>query len=70
MPMHNPPHLGESLREDMLPALGLTAASLAKRIGCPPRSLAAVMLCQAPVSNELAAQLELSGLGKADHWIA
>jgi len=70
MPMHKPPHPGESLREDILPALELTAASLAKRIGCPPRSLSAVMLCQAPVSNELAAQLELAGLGRAGHWLA
>ena len=32
MPMHNPPHPGEALREDVLPALGMTEAEFAKPI--------------------------------------
>ena len=30
MAMHSPPHPGEALREDVLPALGMTEAELAK----------------------------------------
>lgn len=70
LPMHNPPHPGEALREDVLPALGLTAVSLAKRLGCSPSTLSAVLLCRTPISHELAAQLEFAGLGRAGHWLA
>jgi addiction module HigA family antidote len=70
MPMHNPPRLGEYLLEDALPAPGLAVASLAKRIDGPPRSLSTVMLCHAPVSHELDAQLELAVPGRASHWLA
>jgi addiction module HigA family antidote len=68
--MHNPPHPGEALREDILPALKLSTQSLAKRLGCPLSQLTPVLQCIAPVTNELAAQLELAGLGRADQWIA
>lgn len=70
MPTRNPPHPGEYLLEDALPALGLAAASLVKCIGGPPRSLSAIMLCHAPVSHELDAQLELAVPGRASHWLA
>lgn len=69
-PMHNPPHPGETLREDILPALELPIQSLAKRLGCPRNLLASVMKCDAPITNELALQLESAGLGRAGHWIA
>lgn len=31
--MHNPPHPGETLREDILPALGLTVTQAATQLG-------------------------------------
>jgi hypothetical protein len=31
--MHNPPHPGETLREDILPALGLNVTQAAKQLG-------------------------------------
>ena len=31
--MHNPPHPGESLLDDVLPALGLTVTSAADQLG-------------------------------------
>jgi len=39
MRMHNPPHLGEALREDVLPAIKMNVAGLArcgwvKRVSC------------------------------------
>ncbi len=33
MRIHNPPHPGETLREDVLPALGLTITEAAKQLG-------------------------------------
>ena len=33
MGMHNPPHPGETLREDVLPALGLTVTQAARELG-------------------------------------
>jgi len=33
MHMYNPPHPGETLREDVLPALGLTVAEAARQLG-------------------------------------
>jgi len=31
--MHNPPHPGETLKEDVLPALGLTVTEAAEQLG-------------------------------------
>lgn len=33
MLLHNPPHPGEALREDVLPALQMTVAGLARHLG-------------------------------------
>jgi addiction module HigA family antidote len=33
MRMHNPPHPGETLREDVLPALGVSVAEAARQLG-------------------------------------
>ena len=32
--IHNPPHPGETLREDVLPALGLTVTDAAASVPC------------------------------------
>ena len=31
--MHNPPHPGESIREEILPALGITVTEAASQLG-------------------------------------
>lgn len=46
MPMFDPPHPGESLREDVLPAVGMNVSELARHLGysrgnCPPYSMGA-----------------------------
>lgn len=33
MRMHNPPHPGETLKEDVLPALGLSVTEAAEQLG-------------------------------------
>lgn len=39
--MHNPPHPGETLREDVLPKLGLTASEAARQLVFPASSFPA-----------------------------
>lgn len=69
MPMHNPPHPGEALREDVLPALAMTVTELAKHLSYPGERLAAVLSCRAPISTDLAQCLELAGIGTASSWL-
>lgn len=70
MPMNNPPHPGEALREDVLPALAITAAELAKRLDCSIEQLSNVMKCRAPITVDLAVRLETAGLGAARVYLA
>ena len=74
MRMHNPPHPGETLREDVLPALGLTVVAAADQLGVTPATLSRVLDGQAPISTELALRLEawlgVENGGQADVWIA
>ena len=68
--MHNPPHPGEALRLDVLPALGINADALATHLGFSPRHLRAVLNGRLPVRAELAHRLELAGLGSARQYLA
>ncbi|WCM86880.1 HigA family addiction module antitoxin [Acidovorax sp. NCPPB 3576] len=70
MPMHNPPHPGAALREDVLPALDLSATALAQHIGYSPLLLSSVLNGHAPITADLAHRLELSGLGAARQFLA
>lgn len=70
MPMHNPPNPGEALREDVLPALGMTEAEFAKHLGYPVERLAAALNGCNPISTGLAQCLEQAGLGMASIWLA
>jgi addiction module HigA family antidote len=67
--MHNPPHPGETLREDVLPALGVSATELARRLGFARETLSRIMHGHAPVSPDLAVRLERAGIGKARTWL-
>ncbi|MNG07825.1 putative HTH-type transcriptional regulator YbaQ [compost metagenome] len=70
MPMYNPPHPGESLREDVLPALVMTVADLAEHLGYSRDQLANVLDGRAAISADMAHRFELAGLGKARMWLA
>jgi addiction module HigA family antidote len=61
--MHNPPHPGETLREDVLPALGLSVTEAARQLGVSRVQLSRVLHEHSPVSPSLALRLEqwLSG---------
>lgn len=72
--MHNPPHPGETLREDVLPALGLTVTEAAAQLGVTRAALSRVLNGRAAISPEMALRLEgwlgVENGGRADAWIA
>lgn len=72
--IHNPPHPGETLREDVLPALGLTVTDAAAQLGVTRAALSRVLNCRAAVSPEMSLRLEgwlgVENGGRADLWIS
>ena len=72
--MFNPPHPGELLREDVLPALGLSVAAAAKQLGVARVTLSRILHGHAAISPEMALRLEewlgVENGGRADAWIA
>jgi antitoxin HigA-1 len=72
--MFNPPHPGETLREDVLPALGLTVTDAAAQLGVTRAALSRVLNGRAAISPVMALRLEgwlgLENGGHADAWLA
>jgi addiction module HigA family antidote len=72
--MHNPPHPGETLREDILPALGLSVTQAAAQLGVTRAALSRVLNGRAAISPEMALRLEgwlgVKHGGRADVWVA
>ncbi|HBP0650771.1 TPA: HigA family addiction module antidote protein [Pseudomonas aeruginosa] len=58
------------LRDDVLPALGLTVSVLAKHLHYSESDLSAVLHGRSAINAELAVCLELAGVGSARHWLA
>ena len=71
--MFNPPHPGETLREDVLPEMGLTITEAAKQIGVSRVALSRVLNGRAAISPEMALRLEawlgVENGGSADAWL-
>ena len=71
--MYNPPHPGETLREDVLPAIGLSVTDAAEQLGVTRAALSRVLNGRAAISPEMALRLELwLGIahgGRADTWV-
>lgn len=72
--MHNPSHPGETLREDVLPALGLSVTKAAEQLNVSRAALSRVLNGRAAISPEMALRLEgwlgVEHGGSADLWIA
>ena len=68
--MHNPPYPGETLREDVLPALGLSVTQAAQELGINRVTLSRVLNGKAAISVDLALRLEawLDG-PSAESWL-
>ena len=71
--MHNPPHPGETLRDDVLPALDLTVTDAAAALDVTRVALSCVLNGRAAVSPEMALRLErwlgVEHGGRADLWL-
>src|SRR3546814_3488830 len=74
MRMHNPPHPGLTLRDDVLPALGLSVTDAAKQLGVARVTLSRVLNGHAAISPEMALRIEawlgLERGGEARLWLA
>lgn len=72
--MFNPPHPGLTLRDDVLPALGLNVTQAAEQLGVSRVALSRVLNGRAAISPEMALRIE-AWLGKerggdARVWLA
>ena len=61
--MFNPPHPAESLREDVLPALGLSVTEAARQLGVSRVTLSRLLNGKAAVTPEMALRID-AWLGK------
>lgn len=57
MHMHNPPHPAETLREDVLPELGITVTQAAKQLGVSRGALSRLLNGKSAISPEMAIRL-------------
>ena len=71
--MYNPPHPGETLREDILPALGLTVTECARQLGVTRTALSRVLNGRAGISIDMARRIEawlgVQRGGRAELWL-
>ena len=70
MIMHNPPHPGELLRDEVIAALDLSVTEAAKRLAMSRVVLTRVLNGRAAISADLAVRLEQAGAGTARAWLA
>lgn len=69
MPMKNPPHPGEHVREDCLEPLDLTVTAAAKALGVTRQALNNLVNEKSGISPEMALRFEKMGWGTADGWL-
>ena len=70
MPMHNPPHPGEFIREVYLEPNGITGRQLAAKLGVSPSTLNRVLQGTSGISPEMALRLS-KALGRSpESWLA
>ena len=71
--MHNPPHPGLTLIENVLPALDLTVSKASEQLGIPRTAFSRVIHDQAGMSPKMALRLEAwlgeSHAGSAITWL-
>lgn len=67
--MHNPPHPGAILREDVLPALGLNVMQAAEQLGVARVTLSRMVNGRAAISTDMAIRLAQWLGGSAETWL-
>lgn len=65
-----PPHPGEVLREDILPAISMTRAKLAERLGVSKQTISKLLREEASVSTDMAIRLGAAFQNGARFWLA
>ncbi|WP_147112063.1 HigA family addiction module antitoxin [Tateyamaria sp. syn59] len=65
-----PPHPGEYLREDILPALDMNAATFAKHLGVHRQSISKLLNEQAGISTDMAVRLGKALQNGARFWLS
>ncbi len=68
--MHNPPHPGEILKEEVIAPLGLSVTEAAGRLAMSRVALSRVLNGKAGISPDLAVRLEQAGVSTARAWLA
>jgi addiction module HigA family antidote len=72
--MHNPPHPGLTLRDDVLPALGLSVTEAAQQLDVNRVTLSRVLNGRAGISPDMALRIEawlgIARGGDARLWLA
>lgn len=72
--MHNPPHPGLIIKEDVLPALGISVTEAADQLGVTRVALSRVINGKAAISPDMALRIErwlgVKNGGSADVWLA
>lgn len=70
MTMPNPPYPGEFIREFYMPPFGISAESLAQKLGVSPSTLSRVLKGTSGISAEMALRLSKT-LGRSpESWMA
>jgi addiction module HigA family antidote len=67
--MHNPPHPGTLLKEEVIDPLGLSVTDAAARLGMSRVAFSRVLNGRAAISPDLALRLEKAGTGSARSWL-
>jgi len=69
MPMKNPVHPGEVIRELCIEPLGLTVTQAAEALGVSRKTLSALLNGRAGISPEMAVRLSKAFGGSAESWL-
>jgi addiction module HigA family antidote len=69
MPMKNPPHPGEIVRNDCIEPLGLTITEAAEGLGVSRKHLSALVNGRAGISPEMAIRLSKAFGGSPESWL-
>lgn len=69
MPMKNPPHPGEVIRELCVEPAGLTVTAAAKGLGVARKTFSELLNGRAGISPEMAIRLSKGFGGSAESWL-
>lgn len=69
MPMHNPPHPGEVVRELCLDPLGLTVSRAAESLGVTRKTLSMLVNGRSGISVDMAIRLSKAFGGSPKSWL-